>query len=96
MPKEVLLTNRDVYGPESGAVQTLEVRFGHNGFVEFGSRVVYAVDHESDYVPTEAERRRAGEGDPFRGLYNSLDRGQINTLIKHLRRARDYAFGKDA
>jgi hypothetical protein len=93
MPKEVIVLHRDVFGPDSAATSLAEVRFGKNGFVEFGLRTVHAADH-SDYVPTEAEKP-GSDGKPMRGHYTSLKRDQINELIRYLRRARDYAYGKD-
>lgn len=36
-----------------------------------------------------------GSHDPANGLYITLDRGSINDVIRHLRRARDQAFGRD-
>ena len=93
MPKEVIVLHHDVFGPDSAATSLLEVRWGKNGFVEFGLRTVHAVDH-SDYVPTEAERP-GSDGQPMRGHYTSFTRPQINELIRYLRRARDYAFGGD-
>jgi hypothetical protein len=96
MPKEVIVLHRDVFGQDSAAASLLEVRWGKNGFVELGLRVVHGADH-SDYIP------KAGEGSPtdfpvdvpIRGRYTSIDRDQINELIRYLRRARDYAFGGD-
>lgn len=37
----------------------------------------------------------AAPDDPEVGLYADLNREQINTLIRHLRRARDTAYGRD-
>ena len=34
-------------------------------------------------------------GSPESGLFVDLDRGGVNELIRHLRRARDQAFGRD-
>jgi hypothetical protein len=93
MPKEVIVNDRDVFGPDSSACSLLQVRWGRNGFVEFGSRIVHGADH-SDYVPTKDERP-GDAGKPIRGHYMSLDRAQINDLIRNLRKARDQAFGRD-
>lgn len=93
MPKEVIVGDRVVFGPESPATPLIEVRWGRNGFVEFGMRTVHGADH-SDYIPTEDERP-GSNGEPIRGRYMSLERHQINDLIRHLRRARDQAFGRD-
>lgn len=93
MPKESIVLHRQVYGPESSATSLAEVRWGRNGFVELGLRTVHGADH-SDYIPTEAEKP-GNDGKPIQGRYTSLERDQINELIRHLRRARDYAFGKD-
>jgi hypothetical protein len=93
MPKETVTLGRNVFGPDSPATHLLQVRFGRNGFVELGARIVHGADH-SDYKPTEDERPGAG-GKPISGHYASMDRAQINELIRHLRRARDYAFGRD-
>lgn len=93
MPKEVIVLHRNVYGPDSSATSLMEVRFGRKGFVELGLRVVHAADH-SDYVPTE-EEKPGNDGEAIRGRYTSLERDQINELIRHLRRARDYAYGRD-
>lgn len=93
MPKEVIVSDRNVFGPESSACSLLQVRWGRNGFVELGARIVHGADH-SDYKPTEAESPGSG-GKAMRGHYMSLDRPQINDLIRHLRRARDQAFGRD-
>ena len=91
-----MVTHRNVFGPESGAAGAVEVRWGRNGHVELGARVVYAVDTSADYVPTEAEGGgRWPAGEAIRGHYTPLDRAQINDLIRYLRRARDQAFGRD-
>jgi hypothetical protein len=95
MPKETMALHRNVFGPDSAATSLLELRWGRNGFVEFGLRTVHAADH-SDYIPTEAEGSpEHPAGKPVRGHYTSVDRDQINDLIRYLRRARDYAFGRD-
>ena len=93
MPKEVIVLHRNVFGPDSAATSLLEVRFGKSGFVEVGLRTVHAADH-TDYVPTEDEKP-GNDGKPLRGHYSSMERDQINDLIRHLRRARNYAFGGD-
>jgi len=36
-----------------------------------------------------------GQGDPRYGLYAELNRDQINTLIRVLRKAREKMFGRD-
>lgn len=96
MPKEVMVTHRDVFGPESGAAAAIEVRWGRNEHVELGARVVYAVDPSVDYIPTKAEGGGRWPADEsISGLYTSLTRPQINDLIRNLRRARDQAFGRD-
>ena len=93
MPKEVVYGEGPVFGPESPARSVLEVRWSRNGFVEIGSRIVHAADL-SAYVPTEQERPDLN-GAAIPGLYMALDRAAINETIRHLRRARDQAFGRD-
>lgn len=94
MPKEIMVTHRDVFGPERGAAFALEIRWGRNEHAEIGARVVYAVDPSCDFVPTEEEWPGLN-GRPISGLWTSLTRPQINELIRYLRRARDQAFGRD-
>jgi hypothetical protein len=93
MPKEVICGDGPVFGPQSSAISVFEVRWGRNGFVEIGSRIVHAADH-SPYVPTEAERPGLS-GAAIPGMYMALDRAAINDAIRYLRRARDQAFGRD-
>lgn len=97
MPKEIVHGQCPVFGPDSMAEPIIEVRWSRDkDFVEIGSRIVHMADH-TDYVPTEEERPSMGtsEGRAIRGLYMSLERSEINSLIRNLRRARDQAFGRD-
>lgn len=67
---------------EPPAQKWFKVSVGWNR--ETGSVQIATVDDEAD--------------DPFSresGLYVNLDRRGINDLIRHLRRARDSAFGRD-
>lgn len=94
MPKETIVGERGVvFGPDSLAIQIAQVRWSRSEFVELALRIVDPTDHE-DYSPTEAEWPGSG-GEAIRGTYMPLERHQINELIRHLRRARDQAFGRD-
>lgn len=94
MPKEIVYGSQPVFGDESAATSLLEVSWSKEAeYVQIGSRIVHGADH-SDYVPTDQERPDAA-GVPISGLFMSLDRAQINKLIRDLRRARDQAFGRD-
>lgn len=51
--------------------------------------------HGSVQLATKGWLLGAASHDPETGLYADLNREQINTLIRNLRRARDTAFGRD-
>lgn len=83
MPKEYVGSDRMAVDEQGNEVplNTFRVSVGWNK--ETGSVQVATVDPD---------------GDPFAvssGLYVDLDRQGINDLIRHLRRARDQAFGRD-
>lgn len=84
MPKEIVLSPREFFeGPDNGEPET-------EGLVQ----VSWSVDHGYIQVATFSRVRITHET-VWDGFYTDLDRRGINDLIRHLRRARDQACGKD-
>lgn len=104
MPKEVVYADLLPYGEEQSAVSIIEITWSRDAsHVQIATRCVHAADH-SPFVWPEFEellRGKMGEDDAqsilnmMSGLWATLDRTAINAIIRHLRRARDQAFGKD-
>lgn len=72
----------------------------HDGHVQVATRCVRAVDTSVVYDPEPgepgADQDLAGQRIPrAHGVFMDLDRRGINQVIRHLKRARDQAFGKD-
>jgi hypothetical protein len=93
MPKETIYAEHTPYGEESSAVSVVEVSWSREA--EHVQLVTKCVDRSTlePYAGPETENLREI---PFTaGMYLSLRRSTINDLIRHLRRARDQAFGRD-
>lgn len=92
MPKEVVHGDRN-YGPPEVAGEPVVLPVVVVGWSrETGDVQIVTRDLHAE-VPTPEEQR---EGIPPRyGYYVTMDRRGINDLIRHLRRARDAAFGRD-
>ena len=90
MPKESVYGSQDPFETDGPGVSIVEVRWGREtGDVQVVSKAV----RRADLGPLV-------ESDPgsihyTNGFYVDLDRRGINDLIRHLRRARDQAFGRD-
>jgi len=103
MPKEIVYGDGLPYGTpdEPGPARSIvEVGWHAGSHVQIATRCVRAVDAETPYEPEPGEpgasEDLAGQSIPRSfGLYVELDRRGINQLIRHLRRARDQAFGRD-
>lgn len=102
MPKEVIYGDGLPYGTpdDPGPARSIvEIGWTSGSHVEIATRCVRAADH-SVYEPQPgepgADEDLAGQKIPRAfGVYLTLDRKGINDLIRHLRRARDQAFGRD-
>lgn len=82
MPKEVIVS--DAGFPDTDEVTLTEVRWSKDSeYVQLATVLADRSTHEP------IERKVHG------GWYFSLDRIDINKLIKNLRRARDQAYGRD-
>jgi hypothetical protein len=82
MPRE------SVYGtdPDNTAVK---VGWDQNGNVQVG------VSSAGEFTFTQPLPATVSVNGPYDGLWVTLNRHGINCLIRHLRRARDAAFGSD-
>lgn len=92
MPKEVIYGEHTPYGEAASQRIVLELTWGReSSYVQLASLLVEGQTLER--LPcVNADKEKT----PFNGgVYMSLDRGGINDLIRHLRRARDQAFGRD-
>ena len=84
MPKEVVYSSEVFRGDEPDKASMAEVRWSRESeSLQIATVVVDAATHD----PVTEEVRG--------GWYISLDRRTVNDLIRHLRRARDQAFGRD-
>lgn len=84
MPKEVVHNSEQYSGDYPTQNCIAEVRWSRDSeYVQVATVLVELADH--------SPVRREVEG----GWYLNLSRTGINDLIRHLRRARDQAFGKD-
>lgn len=92
MPKEVIYAEHEPYGPDGSERIVLEVSWGREtSHVQLASLLVAGSTLEPLPCVSGDDARTPFNG----GVYMSLDRHGINTLIRHLRRARDQAFGRD-
>lgn len=100
MPRETVFSNESPYTEVSAARSVVGVNWGGemDGYVQvstqlFNDDLLYADGHGTVHEATggEAVRRNLWG----QGFYVNLDRDGINKLIRHLRRARDQAFGRD-
>lgn len=86
MPKEIVVSHGPRIFDESGREEPQSeqglVQVGWNGETEHVQVVTFA-RHPVTYETV------------FDGRYVDLERREINQLIRHLRRARDQAFGRD-
>lgn len=85
MPKEIVRAPQDL--TEDGAYTVVEIGWSREaGHVQLITKATNEFGH----------RMVEDEGIHYTdGMYTSLDRRGINDLIRHLRRARDQAFGRD-
>lgn len=67
---------------EDGAEPDLATDSGRQAAEAEGHRVLHVLREVRNYVERD-------------GIWMSLDRRQINTMIRHLRRGRDEAYGRD-
>lgn len=108
MPREVVYGEGMPYGTpdEPGPARSIvEVSWHPGSHVQIATRCVYATETSAAYEPEAGQpgyadlmggQDAAGQRIPRSfGIYTDLDRRAINMLIRHLRRARDQAFGKD-
>lgn len=89
MPKEVVYSSELPWGPDDLGVAITEVRWSREGS---DVQVVTKAVRRTDHARLRAENEPLDYTD---GFYVNLDRRGINDLIRHLRRARDQAFGRD-
>ena len=87
MPKEVVRANAEAPEGAIGGYTVVEVGWSREtGHVQIVTKCLNDL----------GGRLVEDEGIHYTdGMYASLDRRSINTLIRHLRRARDQAFGRD-
>lgn len=100
MPKELIYGSDPPYTDESSARSVVGVHWGRDGndYLQlstglFNDDLKY-VDGLGDTHTAEGEqavRRQVWS----EGFYVTLNRSNVNALIRHLRRARDQAFGRD-
>lgn len=94
MPKEVVYGSKLPFGnsedPGSGRA-IVEVRWGPDEYVQIVTKCIDSQTGER-LVKDDENNNLIHYTD---GFYVDLDRREINELIRHLRRARDRAFGRD-
>jgi hypothetical protein len=78
-----VMPKETIYGTDGGPVQHVAVGWTHGGGVQVG-----VVNGPEVSLTINGESANPG-------LWMDLDRGQINRLIRSLRRARDAAYGRD-
>ncbi len=84
MPKEIVADPLQFSAEHPDESCVVEVSWGREvEHVQIATTLVHSADH------TKVTRDVEG------GWYANLDRKSINDLIRHLRRARDQAFGRD-
>jgi hypothetical protein len=100
MPKELIFGSDLPYTEVSSAHSVIGVHWGNemDDYLQVSTQLVnddgkYADGYGAVHVAegAEAERRHLWG----QGFYVNLDRKGVNALIRHLRRARDQAFGRD-
>ena len=100
MPKELVFGSDRPYTDESSAQSVVGVWWGGemDGYVQVSTQLV---NDDGKFVDGHGNVHQA-EGDDLlrreifaQGFHVNLDRAGINALIRHLRRARDRAFGRD-
>lgn len=95
MPKESVYGSPLAFDENDPRKAIVEVRWNRDQYVQVVSKCVDAqtgadgVRVMSDATGTDVREISLG------GFYVDLDRQAINDLIRHLRRARDQAFGRD-
>lgn len=100
MPKEVIYGTDPPYTEESSARSVIGVHWGRDGWEHLQVSASLFND-DGKYVDGNGATHQAEGADLMRrevwaqGFYVNLDRSGVNTLIRHLRRARDQAFGRD-
>jgi len=91
MPKEIVYPRPNPNGTDADV--RVEVGWSREQYVQIATRKLReGADRNAEFV-------EATDDEPLRyaweGSFVDLDRWQINDLIRHLRRARDQAFGRD-
>lgn len=88
MPKERVYDSAGMYDLEVGWSGLGE--YVQLGLATHDGRPIVEHLRESDLPPQSGDTYA-----DFRSLWSTLDRGQINRLIRMLRKARDESYGKD-
>lgn len=100
MPKELIYGNDPPYTAASSARSVVGVHWGRDGsdYLQVSTSLF---NDDLKYIDGNDVVRQA-EGDEAarrelwaQGFYVSLNRNDVNALIRTLRRARDQAFGRD-
>lgn len=98
MPKELIYGEDPPYTEKSSARSVIGVHWDRDNYLQVSTALF---NDDLTYVDGHGETHKA-EGDHklhreiwSQGFYVSLDRSGVNALIRHLRRARDQAFGRD-
>lgn len=103
MPKEVIYAEHLPYGDADPARSVIEISWSREAsHVQMATKCVHAADHTAfvhpsfyEYLKPLSEDERLGVLSMMAGLYATLDRDGINSIIRVLRKARDQAFGRD-
>lgn len=90
MPKSSFYENAAPDGTQSRRV---EIGWQHDQGVQIGvTNLAPGADPTSEFIDGEGDQPPTPAWD---GWFMNLDRGQINSIIRALKRARDQAFGRD-
>ena len=91
MPRETIYPRPNPDG--TNADRRVEVGWSRDCYVQIATtKLQPGADRDREYVDGSADNPLKHAWD---GQWIDLDRHQINELIRHLRRARDAAFGRD-
>lgn len=100
MPKEVIYGDCPPYTVESSARSVIGVHWDSGG-TDYLQVSASLFNDDGKYVDGYGNVHQSEGQDALRrevwaqGFYVGLDRKGVNALIRHLRRARDQAFGRD-
>lgn len=100
MPKELVYGADPPYTEGSSARSVIGVHWGRDGndYLQVSTALF---NDDLNYVDGHGVTRKEEGAAKVRretwaeGFYVTLDRNAVNALIRHLRRARDQAFGRD-